>query len=171
MQASSRAYSVSHVVAWDNFKRCIAEWIQLPNKMFFHLNTRCEYEPLMFNKLCSFGSVLNLVTSIIPITESCFLSHSLYYLSCSTIFQISHKLQPILSPSGIYWGSLNESQTSEQSLSWLSGISLCTLCLAALFRFIWAHIRPENDRGSQRSLPSRFVGVWTSWAPLYSLAG
>lgn len=92
-------------------------------------------------------------------------------LHTNETFQIYHRLQAILSRIGIYWGSLNESQTSEQSLYRLSGIPLSTLTLAAMFRFIWADIRPENDLSSQRSLPSHFVGVWTSWAPLYSLAG
>lgn len=97
--------------------------------------------------------------------------HIIFIHRLNPVYQISHKLQPILSPLGIYWGSLNKSQTSEQSLSAQTGVPLCTLSLVAMFRFIWADIRPENDLSSQRSLPSHFVGVWTSWAPLYSLAG
>lgn len=56
---------------------------------------------------------------------------------------------------GLYWMNL---QTSEQSLPALSGIPLRTLGLAAMFRFIWADIRPENDLCGQEESSEPFCG-------------
>lgn len=63
----------------------------------------------------SFG--LTLKSALVKSIESQLFTSSLYYLSYCTIFihllnplyQICRKLQPIFSPLGIYWGSLNES--------------------------------------------------------------
>lgn len=107
--------------------------------------------------------VLNLAMSI---HWKLFHSHILPFFShhnlqaLSILDRNSHKWQHILSPSGIHWGSFIERIFQHQSNhcpGWVAFLSALSV-LAAMFRFIWADIRPENEQSIQRILPSPFCG-------------
>lgn len=100
-----------------------------------------------------------------------FFSSTIFIRLLNPLYQICSKVQPIFSPSGIYWGSLNESPN-------IRAITACAEWHSSLHSQSSSHVPLHLSRHPAREWSVRpregFPAVlWASGcpAPLYSLAG
>lgn len=109
-----------------------------------------EIQPASHHSFSPLGSFECTESIFRPLLHRLPLLHHLYSLINPIRSSVNCSL--FSHPQGSIWVHKMNLQASERSLPSLSGIPLCCPELGAMFRFIWADIRPENDlRGREES--------------------